>query len=150
MQHHIEIDQSIKVEQTHQDTVLAFSDGICRIILIPAAVKRGCQQELRSRGVKPGMIALRIFVAGILLLLENQIHSIATITIDTEYTGREGQVKGLLLRFVRKWAPDLPAEAIIFRQVGKKSPAHRWAWETQRGQQKPDRVVTVEELLRYC
>ena len=47
MRYHIEVDQSIKVEQTQQDTVLAFSDGIQRVILIPAEVKRACQQELR-------------------------------------------------------------------------------------------------------
>ena len=150
MRHHIEIDQSIKVEQTQQGTVLAFSDGVFRTILIPARVKRTCQQELRSRGVKPGMIALRIFVAGIVLLLENQMTYLASVTIDTEYAGREGEIKGLLLRFVHRWMPDFPTEAIIFRQIGKKSPAHELAWETQRGRRKPDQVVTLEELLRYC
>jgi hypothetical protein len=150
VQHYVEVDQSVKVEQTHQHTVLAFSDGAHRAILIPAGVKRACQQELRAKGVKPGMIVLRIFAAGILLLLENQMHNIASVTIDTEYEGKEGEIKGLLLRFIRSWVPAFPSEAITFRQIGKKSPAHRLAWETHRAEWKPNRVVTLEELLQYC
>jgi len=150
VEHHIEVDQSIKVEQTRRHTVLAFSDDIQRVILIPAAVKRACQQELRLTGVKPGMIALRMFAAGVLLLLEGQMDSIASLTVDVEYEGKEGEIKGLLLRFILKWVPGFPKEAITFRRIGKKSPAHRLAWETYRGERKPGRVVTLEQLLRYC
>lgn len=69
---------------------------------------------------------------------------------DTEYSGREGQIKGLLLEFIHRWDPDLPKETIVFRQVGKKSRSHKLAWETQKGKRKPDRTVTTEELLQYC
>lgn len=150
MRYHIEVDQSIKVEQTRQDTVLAFSDGIQRVILIPAEVKRACQQELRSRGVKPGMIALRMFAAGLLLLLKGQMDSIASLTIDTEYEGKEGEIKGLLLPFILQWVPGFPKEAITFRRIGRRSSAHKLAWETHRGERKPDQVATLEELLWYC
>ncbi len=149
MHHYVEVDQSIKVEQTHQHTVLAFSDGIQQVILIPAEVKRACQRELRSKGVKPGMIALRMFSAGILLLLEGQMDSIAGLTIDMEYKGKEGEIKRLLLRFILGWVPGFPKEAIAFQQIGKKSGAHRLAWETHRGERKPNRVVTLKELLQY-
>ncbi len=147
MQYHVEIDQSIRIEQTHQATVLAFADGVQRTIRIPARVKRACQKKLRARGAKPGMIALRMFVAGLLVLLEGQLDYFASITIDTEYEGREGEIKGLLLRFVSK---RLVNEAITFRQIGKKSPAHRVAWETHRGKRRPNKVVRLEELLRYA
>ncbi|GMU26267.1 MAG: hypothetical protein AMXMBFR16_11720 [Candidatus Uhrbacteria bacterium] len=150
MQHHIEIDQSVKVEQTGQATALSFSDGVHGIVLLPAEVKRACQQELRRQGVKPGMIAIRLFAAGILLLLEGQMHRIASLTIDTEYEGWEGEIKGLLLRFIRRWVPGFPTEAINFRQIGRKSAAHALAWETHRGERKPDKVATFEELLEYC
>jgi hypothetical protein len=150
VQHHVEVDQSIKVEQSHQHTVLAFSDGTHGTVLVPAGVKRACQRELRSKGVKPGMIALRMFTAGVLLLLEAQMHNIVSVTIDTEYEGREGEIKGLLLCFIRRWVPGFPKEAITFRRIGRKSPAHRLAWETHKGKRKPNRLVTLEELLRYC
>jgi len=100
--------------------------------------------------VKPGMIALRMFAAGILLLLEGQMGSITSLTIDTEYEGKEGEIKGLLLRFIHRWVPEFPKGAITFQRIGKRSPAHRLAWETHRGERQPDRVVTLEELLRYC
>jgi hypothetical protein len=46
----VQVDQSIKVEQTHKDTVVAFSDGIRYAILIPARVKREAIQRLRRSG----------------------------------------------------------------------------------------------------
>jgi hypothetical protein len=150
MRHHVEIDQNIEVEQTNQPTVLAFSNGIHGTILIPAEVKRACQRALRDRGVASGMIMSRIFVAGLVLLLENQTQNIASVTIDPEYEGREGQIKGLLLRFVGKWKPSLSGDAIAFRPIGKKSAAHKWAWETHRGECRPDHIATLAELLRYC
>lgn len=148
--HHVEVDQSIKIEQTQDDTVIAFSDGIQRAILIPATVKRACQQKLQGRGVKPGMIALRMFVAGLLLLLEEQIENIAGVKVDKEYTGREGEIKGLLLRVILKWSPTFSARAITFQSIGRKSPAHQLAWHTHKGKRKPERRVTLQELLRYC
>lgn len=36
----IEVDQSVKIEDTAGDTVLAFSNDVQRAIVIPAAVKR--------------------------------------------------------------------------------------------------------------
>lgn len=150
VRHHVEVDQSIKVEQTHQHTALAFSDDVHGIVLVPAKVKRACKQKLRDQGVKPDMITLRMFTAGILLLLEDQMHHIASLTIDTEYEGRDGEIKGLLLRFIRRWVPEFPKESITFRELGKKSPAHKLAWETHQGKRKPDRVATVEDLLWYC
>lgn len=140
----------MKMEQTQGDTVLAFSDDVERILLIPAQVKRACQQELRAKGVKPGMIALRMFAAGLLLLLEGQMERVSSVTIDTEYEGKEGEIKGLLLRFILKWVPDFPKEAIAFRRIGKRSRAHMLAWETHRGQRQPDRRITLGELLQYC
>jgi hypothetical protein len=150
MPYHVKVDQSIKVEQTQGDTVLAFSDDVERTLLIPAQVKRACQQEPRARGVKPGMIALRIFAAGILLLLEGQIERVSSVTIDTQYESKEGEIKGLLLRFILKWVPGFPKEAIAFQRIGKQSHAHVLAWETHKGQRKPDRWVTLRELLQYC
>jgi len=147
---HIEVDQSGKIEQMSWDTVLAFSDHIHRAILISAKVKRTCQQELRARGVKPGMITARMFAAGVFLLLEDHLETIARVAIDLEYYGRESEIKGLLLRLIRQRVPDFPGEAISFEQVGKGALAHSLAWLTRRGKRRPDKLVTVEELLRFC
>jgi len=44
MRHHVEVDQSVKIEQTQGYTVLAFSDDVEQAILITAEVKRACQE----------------------------------------------------------------------------------------------------------
>jgi len=150
MRHHVEIDQSIKIEQTQGDTVLAFSNDISQVLLIPASVKRACQRALRARNVRPGMVVLRIFAAGLVLLLAEHVDQIAGITIDTEYVGKEGEIKGLLLRFLAEWNPALNKDAITFRRIGKRSRAHALAWETRRGLRSPDKRATLEDLLRYC
>jgi hypothetical protein len=67
---HIEVDQSGKVERTNVDTVLAFSDGKSAALLIPAEVKRVCLEVLRRGGRRKTTIVLRIFVAGLFLLLQ--------------------------------------------------------------------------------
>lgn len=130
--------------------MLAFSDDVERAILITAEVKRACQQELRAKGVKPGMIVLRMFAAGLLLLLKSQMEGIGSVTIDTEYEGKEGEIKGLLLRFILKWIPTFSKEAIIFRPVGRQSRAHILAWEIHRGQRQADKQANLRELLQYC
>jgi hypothetical protein len=150
MRHHVEVDQSVKIEQTQGYTVLAFSDDVEQAILITAEVKRACQEELRAKGVKPGMLALRMFAAGLLLLLEGQMEDISSVTIDMEYEGKEGEIKGLLFRFIIKWVPAFPKDAIAFRRIGRQSGAHVLAWKIHKGQRQPDRRVTLRELLRYC
>jgi hypothetical protein len=75
---------------------------------------------------------------------------ISSVTIDTEYEGKKGEIKGLLLRFILKWVSTFPKEAIAFRRIGKQSRAHVLAWETHKGRRKPDRRVTLRELLQYC
>ncbi|MEW6716790.1 MAG: hypothetical protein AB1345_04710 [Chloroflexota bacterium] len=96
------------------------------------------------------MIALRMFVAGILLLLRRQISNVASVTIDVEYEGKEGEIKGVLLQFILNWVPDFPKGAITFQRIGKKSSAHKLAWETHRSNRKPDHVATLDDLLLYC
>lgn len=140
----VEVDQSGKVEVLTVDTALAFSDGITASILIPAAVKREVYQRLKARGVKPKLIGFRMFAAGLYLLLKEHLDRLETVIIDVEYEGWEGVIKGLLLRQMPDWRPD-----IFFQHIGKKSPAHNVAWLTYRGKRKPDRIVRARELLKY-
>jgi len=46
--HQVEVDQSGKIEDTRVATVVAFSDGIHRVVLVPAQVKRECSAVLRA------------------------------------------------------------------------------------------------------
>ena len=55
----LQVDQSTKIGESG-DTVLALSNDESYAVLIPAAVKRACSEELRRRGRKGKAIVLRI------------------------------------------------------------------------------------------
>ncbi|MDI7274999.1 MAG: hypothetical protein QME94_03380 [Anaerolineae bacterium] len=77
----IVVDQSVRIEDTSHDTVLALHDTDAdkpsalygrhntRAVLIPAEVKRRCFGELRDRGLLRKTIVLRVFAAALFLLL---------------------------------------------------------------------------------
>ncbi len=146
----IEIDQSGRIEVMTVITVLAFSDGIRSAALIPAPVKRTVSQKPRARGIKPKMISIRMFVAGMFLLLHDHLKGIERITIDTEFPGRDAEIRGLLLAHIRRRHSEFESEQIAFHQIGKGAAAHHVAWLTYRGERIAERRISAEELLRYC
>ncbi len=150
MRSDVEVDQSGKVERTQTDTILAFSNSRRYAIRIPATVKRAALHVLRQRH-KPSAsrktFYLRLFTAGLYLLLRDHLNVLDHIIVDTEYAGREADIRGMLLSLIRRTDPQYPSDRIVFRQVGKKSPAHSLTWEVHRGKYQADHVVTEKELL---
>ena len=67
--HDIEVDQSGRTDVLTDDTVLAFSNGIQAAIFIPANVKRKCYRRLKAAGMRKRLIGIRLFAAGLVLLL---------------------------------------------------------------------------------
>ena len=145
--HDIEVDQSGRTDRFTVDTVLAFSDAVQAVILIPKAVKRECYQPLKKAGVRKDLIGVKLFAAGLILLLIPYIRDLELITIDLEYPGWENEVKEHLLRYLREIRPDLSNRQIAFWPICKKSRAHKVALAVYRGERKPDRWVRAEELL---
>jgi len=143
----IEVDQSVKIEQTSGDTVLAYSDSKQFAISIPAQVKRKALVYLRGRGWFGKRAVLPCFAAGLFLLLKDIAGHVTLIIIDQEYQGHEADIKTMLLRHMREVGLELDPEVITFERLGKKSRAHKQAWGVQRGKIAPDREVTVEEFL---
>lgn len=144
----VEVDQSgRKVERTDKETIVAFANGNDRAILIPADVKREAIQELRRRR-KAGSLKYLLFATALYLLLKDDIEDIDQVTIDIEYRGYESQIKEHLLNLLRRAGKRVESYQIHFDRITKKSPAHKVAIQTFRGQRKPDHVVTREELLR--
>jgi hypothetical protein len=143
----VEVDQSIKIGDLSGATVLAFSDHICETVLISAEVKRTLIRQMRVRGKSKIRATVQIFAAALFLLLERAIPKIDSVIIDTECTGYEPDIEGMLLNYLREVEPGFSKDRLIFRQVGKSSPAHKRAIAVHRGEVKPDRVLRIEDFL---
>jgi hypothetical protein len=143
----IEIDQSVKIEETARDTVLAFSNSVQRAIVIPAVVKREALAYLRKRGKSRKVAVIVVFAAGLFLLLQNVTRLIDLAIIDREYAGYDAVIKNRLLQFFQAGGLHIYPDTLAFGYVGKKSKAHDLAIGVHRGKLKPDHRVTLKELL---
>ncbi len=146
MLHDIEVDQSGRTDRLNEDTVVAFSDGIQSSILLTAAVKRACYWRLRERKMSKKLAVVRMFAAGLVILLQDKGNSLESICIDLEFPGWESDILPHLLRRLT-W---LRQDRIYFAQIGKESRAHDLAWNTYRRKLGANKRVGVEELLRAC
>ncbi len=146
MPHDVEVDQSGRTDRLNEDTALAFSDGIQCSILMTAAVKRACYRKLRARKMPKKLAVVRIFAAGLVILLQDKRNVFDSICIDLEYVGWESDILPHMLRRL-KW---LRRDQIYFASIGKKSRAHDLAWNTFRRKRRPDKKVSEDELLRAC
>ncbi|MBM4466294.1 MAG: hypothetical protein FJ014_12195 [Chloroflexi bacterium] len=144
---HVQVDQSVKIGDTKDPTVLAFSDTESFSILIPARVKRACLRELRGWGKSGTTLYLQLFAAALFLLLKGHLDRITLITIDLEYPGHSPDIKEHLLNLFARAGFSVSGEMIRFQRIGKRSPAHDKALYTLRGELRPDRTITTEELL---
>ena len=81
----IEIDQSGRIEVLTVDTALGFSNKHQSAVLIPAVVKKQVSGRLFDRGVRPKLVSIRMFAAGLCLLLEEYLPIIGILTIDREF-----------------------------------------------------------------
>lgn len=95
MYHIVEVDQSIKVEQSGS-TILAFSNGISGACVIPSTVKNYIYKALRTRGKSVQTAYLLLFSAGLFLLLKDYLQIASRIEIDIEYQGKENDIRGFL------------------------------------------------------
>jgi hypothetical protein len=144
---HVEIDQSGRIETLTQDSALGFSDSKTYGILIRRSAKRKVFETLRKRYTQLKRPELRVFAAAVFLLIRDHLDRLESITIDLEYEGHDADIKGMLLRHIRKVRPDFPKEQISFRSIGRKSKAHFKAYGIFSGRQTPDRIIHAEELL---
>lgn len=148
MLHVVEVDQSGKIEDTKEDTVLALSNGMHWSILIPATVKRSCITQLRREGAHGKTFYLRLFAIALYFLLRDHIEQLSHAIIDIEYTGKDAQIKRFVMNFLQRYGRKVHAGQLRFMLVGKQSAAHTLAWKTLRGKREPDKVISLEELLK--
>src|SRR3989338_1029372 len=143
----IEIDQSIKIEQTNRDTAIAFSNGTSRCLIIRSHEKQELQRIFRMAG-KRRMFVYSVFAILVFLLIKAYLDEVEVITIDSEYLGWEFQIKDYLLQEIRKVRPAFEAHRIRFGFIGKRSRAHVLAYGVARRGRKPDVVITFAQVVR--
>jgi len=142
----IEIDQSGKIEQTNQATILALSNGQRFSVIISAKTKRRLQQDFRYRG-KPRLFVLRTFAACLTLLLRHaQINNTQVITIDEEYSGNDIVLKKMISEMWDRTPNICERPSLLFKRIGKHSPAHSLAYLTATGKQEVNLVLTYREI----
>jgi hypothetical protein len=139
--------KSGKVEDTRQDTVLAFSDGIQFSVLIPATVKRDCLRALRVRGIVGNLFYLQSFAIGLFYLLRNHIENIDRVPIDREYPGHEGQIKDYLVNCLFRAGIPVDTYKVQFGSIGEHPPVHVLALSTLRGKEKPNLILNIKDIV---
>lgn len=139
------IDQSGKVEYTGHDTVIAFSNGKKKAVLIRARDKRILQKYFREAG-KGQIFTFRLFALLISLLLKDE--PFQELIIDIEYPGRSDIIKNFLLHDFSRSGRKINPEMIRFQRVGKNCEAHWHGYFCFKGNRKPELSVTSKEVLK--
>jgi hypothetical protein len=140
----IEIDTGSRLDQPG-DTTFAFSNDTKRAILLKQSVRDRCLAQLTGEDLAK---QLRLFAACVYLLIRDHLAALDEVVIDQEYSGHEHEVLWLIRRFLKQAGRrPKPGTHWMIRSIGKKSPAHRVAWQTLRKQRKADKSVRASELL---
>ena len=142
------VDQSNKIERTG-DTILALSNDKDYTIRIPGRDKREVISILvqRRKGKRRKWAILQLFAAALYHLIR-ELPPGERVMIDIEYTGHEGDIKNMLLSWLRQNDPDFDVERITFGYVGKRSPAHKKALAVYHGEIQADRTLKADDLLK--
>ncbi len=142
---HIEIDQSGKIEN-YLDTVVAFRNDEQYSVLLNRKIKMEILTEYRT---KYKDIHYRLFAILIYYCIKNYLNKTELIVIDKEYEGREHDIKKHLLRLIWKDKPNFDKRLIMFSAIGKKSNAHRVAYQTFSGKLAPNKILTKKEVADF-
>lgn len=143
--HGYQIDQSNKIEQTERDTVIALSNTIQFAILIKAGAKRKIQTRFRLLG-RPRNFIYFTFAALVSLLLQ-RAEAEGKILIDQEYLGHEGVIYDRIYFYLDRLKVNKNI-SVEFGIIGKSSSAHILGASVATKKQKPNLIISAEEVLR--
>lgn len=143
---HIEVDQSGKIEQLNKDTYVAFSNHEQYCIKLSKNVKQDIVYNYRT---KVRQIIQKLFAICIFYCLKDYLNKKELITIDLEYHGREAFIKRELVGYIKNTYSNFDKNIIRFDLITKDSKAHKLALRTFREEEKPNRILTKNEVLEW-
>lgn len=141
----IEIDQSGRVEYTSKPTVVGFSNGKEKTVIILSTEKQKLQRFFRRLN-KPRMFTCTLFSFLIYFLLKNE-RNIEQVIIDKEYPGQDALIKSLILNFFKRGGRRVDKRVFIFKQIGKKARIHGIVNDAYRVK-RADIKLTANEVIR--
>lgn len=139
----IYVDQSGKIEDTSNPTILAFTDSRTFSIKITAKTKRQLQEIFRRRG-QIRLFVYRAFASLVFLLITKFLREIDQVVIDVEYPGKEKLIKEIILEFLRR--KKLKEPSIFFERIGNTPKVHYSAYNVFVKKKKADLVIRLGEL----
>lgn len=146
-----QIDQSGKIEDTGDDTILALAGGDFSYTLkITRKVKREVQQYFRKQG-EPSLFVYKTFAVGVFILLNAYNARIDSVTIDREYPGHERPLSEMLNRLFVLYGVCNKL-FYSFSLIGKTSVAHAAAHKvfTRRlGEDKRLECFEIKKIASY-
>ena len=143
---HIEVDQSGKIEDLRQDTVVAFSNKEQFSVLFPKPLKREIYEGYRA---KIRQLRYRLFAICVFYCLKDYLGRKELITICREYDGKDAEIKTYLIPLIRKEHKDFDNRIIRFDILKKDSKAHTVAILTNRRRIKPNRILSKKDILKF-
>ena len=143
---HIEIDQSGKIEQLNKDTYIAFSNHEQYCVKFPKKIKQEVVYEFRTR---VRQIIQKLFAICIFYCLNDYTDKKELITIDLEYTGWEAFIKREVVYLIKKQYPNFDKDVLRFGIITKNSKAHKLALRTYREEEKPNKILNKEDILKW-
>ena len=143
---HIEVDQSGKIEQLNKDTYIAFSDFEHYCIKLPKGIKQELFYLYRT---KISQIVPKLFAICTYYCIKDHLEKKELIIIDIEYIGWEAFIKRELVHIVKSTYPDFDKDIFRFGLITKNSNAHKLAFRAYRKEQRPDKTLTKQEILKW-
>lgn len=141
------IDQSIRIEETGKDTIIAFVDKkYSHSLRIKSNIKKNIQSYFRKIG-KPNIFPIVTFSVAVYLLIRHFKLKLDTLIIDVEYLGHESTIKNIILTLYR--IDKITEPDIYFSNIGKEDGAHILAINVHRKKIKSDFELKELEIIKF-
>ncbi len=115
------IDISAQLENWTADSVVAMTDGVALVLVVPSAVKQAVRAWLRERfpSRRGSYHAYVLLVILIYLILQSEVEHVESIVIDADYMGEgsQGKIENELAPLLRRNRPHLSGKQIHFQKI---------------------------------